>query len=333
MSLVLLIVLYLLALQFDGDWEWGAYEYPLSVAEAQGGRIGDDLVIIGGFKDGYDATTTDTFALNMSNPDGGWRPLDSLPVYVGVTHGAFALIGDTTMAMCGGYTGGNLGQETDICFKLDSSKPQGQQWSRLDSLPEGRAGGGLIYDSTLQQLVYTGGAQRPTAGVGISIDFNTTWIYDFQNPAAGWTDSSPLPFHGNHMSFVTAKDNLGRERHFILGGQEAENEDNGNTKEVYEWDASSRSWIEHPDMPFTRGHAASATKAISCGFLMAGGTTNDYGMVPDISYYDVPTGKWTRLGELPNAVNTAVCDIGGGYLYCETGWATGKYSARRKIGF
>ena len=85
-------------------------------------------------------------------------------------------------------------------------------------------------------------------------------------------------------------------------------------------------------MPFTRGHASSSTRAMGCGFIIAGGSTNENGKTKDISFYDITTDTWTKIGELPNAINTPVCDIGvDGYLYCESGWPNGTFSHKRKI--
>jgi Galactose oxidase, central domain len=116
-----------------------------------------------------------------------------------------------------------------------------------------------------------------------------------------------------------------------VGGQLGENEQKGNTKNNYEWIAANDTWVARQSMALSRGHAASSTKAIGCGFLVIGGTTNEQGMTGDISFYDIPSNSWTSIGSLPAVVNTAVCETGGGYLYCETGWADGHFSLRRKI--
>lgn len=64
-----------------------------------------------------------------------------------------------------------------------------------------------------------------------------------------------------------------------------------------------------------------------------------FAQTSDISFYDPldgPDGKWTKIGDLPWAINTPVCDIsldlnGQDWLYCETGNVYGTYSYRRKI--
>lgn len=63
----------------------------------------------------------------------------------------------------------------------------------------------------------------------------------------------------------------------FLAGQVGENEHTGNVNDNYEWDASKEMWIRKQSMPFTRGHASSSTNAVSCGLLIAGGSTNEFG--------------------------------------------------------
>jgi hypothetical protein len=313
-----------------GDWEWAVKPYPLTVAEAMGAKIGDDLLIIGGFIGGYNETTKQAFARNLTDEDAEWRRVDDMPTSLGITHAAYAVVGEM-LFMCGGYLGGNIGLETDTCLRYNHTAPSGRQWRLIRPLPEGRAGGGMVYDSVQNVLLYSAGATRGQAGIALAEDHADSWMYNLSDPSQGWMNRANIPFFGNHMGFVTARDDYRRERHFFVGGQQGEHEETGNTKANYEWIAANDTWVARRSMPLSRGHAASATKAIGCGFLVAGGTTNELGMTVDISYYDIPSNSWKTIGSLPTAVNTAVCEFGGGYLYCETGWATGPFSLRRKI--
>lgn len=76
-------------------------QYPLSVLEAQGAIIGDDLVIVSGFTDGISSATDETYALNLNDPNAEWRPMDKYPLAQGVTHGALVVLG-TKLYTCGG---------------------------------------------------------------------------------------------------------------------------------------------------------------------------------------------------------------------------------------
>ena len=187
----------------------------------------------------------------------------------------------------------------------------------------------MVYDTARNALYYTGGVQ------GLTVDFNNTWMYSLDNPSNGWVAKAPIPYAANHLSYVTAKDATGRERHFIFGGQNKENECCTNHADNYEWDAINEVWIQRASLPFARGHAASSTRAIGCGFLTAGGAINSPTgqrlKTNDISYYDIPTDRWMSLGILTTLVKSTVCDLRDGYLYCETG--SGTVSVRRPIAF
>jgi len=190
----------------------------------------------------------------------------------------------------------------------------------------------MVYDSIRNELVYAGGAEREQGSRESTSDKNTTWAYSFDNPEAGWQKKADMPFHANHMSFVTAKDENGKERHFFLGGQKHENEWTGNVKDNYEWDSEGQKWIKRAEMINSRGHAASSTRPIGCGFIIAGGSTNiEAGHTDEIAYYDIPTDKWTIIGKLPDKLNTPVCDFKDDTLYCETGHPFSSFSYKRKV--
>lgn len=294
--------------------------------------IGKDFLLFSGFSVTYSNVTAANYALDVTDPIAKWRRMDDLPVALGLTHTANVKIG-SKFYMCGGYIGGTPGPHTDKCFIYDHSAVAGKQWSTFASLPDGgRAGGGMVHDTSRNALFFSGGAQRPYANNKHAEDYTDTWMYSLANTApGGWVPTTKIPFHGNHMSYVTAKDPFGRERHFFMGGQKGEDEALGNNKDLYEWDAENEQWLRRQSMTFSRGHASSSTRPFGCGFIIAGGTTNEFGMTSDVSYYDIPTNTWTSLGGLPNNVNTPVCDFYGDFLYCQSGYANAKFSYRRQI--
>jgi hypothetical protein len=230
------------------------------------------------------------------------------------------------------YVGGHPGPQTGACFVYDHSiaPGNGEQWKAMPSLPEGRAGGGMEKSKARNAIYYAGGAVRPTRWT--TVDHPHTWMLPLDG-SSGWRATVDIPFLANHMSYVTAVDHRGAERHFFVGGQTGENERTGNVDHNYEWDANKEIWLQRQKLPFPRGHASSSTRAISCGFIMIAGTANVVGPIRDITYYDIPSDKWTKIGELSNSIKTPVCDIDfvNGYLYCETGWVTGRFSTRIRI--
>jgi Galactose oxidase, central domain len=182
----------------------------------------------------------------------------------------------------------------------------------------------------MHSLVYARGSQRSIQGQRSAIDFFDTWMYSVNNPIAGWVSKTNIPFHGNHMNVVTAYDSSGKERHYFFGGQDADNEPTGNTDIVYEYVATTDTWIQRTSMPFPRGHSAAASRAVGCGFIVAGGRTNT-GLTSDITYYDISNNTWTSVGNLLVEIHTNVCVVVNGMLRCETGWAESTFSAQRPI--
>lgn len=319
-----------------GDWQsLKCYRFP--IAEAQGAMIdGKNLFIVAGFLSRFKRVTRKTFSLDTSRPRAIWRRRDNHPREGGTTHAGFVVV-NNIFYMCGGYLGGHPGQHTDGCYSFDISKPRRSQWTSFASLPDdGRAGGGLFYDSTANALFFAAGAKRLD---GITIDYNNTWMYslDDGNPnASGWISKAPSPFVGNHVGFVTAYDATGKERHYIVGGQTGEDEANGNRVENYEYDVGNNVWIPRQSMLIPRGHAASSTRSVGCGYIVAAGTSNGERMISDVSYYDIPTDTWTSIGSLPKAIKTPVCDFatnseGNTNLYCETGYDQAWFSHKIQV--
>jgi hypothetical protein len=290
--------------------------------------VGSDFVILSGFKWNFGETTMETYALDTTNPTATWRKMDDAPPSVtpGFSHSAYTVVG-TKIYLCGGYLGPDPGGHFSKCVVYDHTVPpgSGNQWSGIADLPdEGRGGAGMIYDKNRNALYFSSGAKRDQ-GTTNTYDKPDTWMFDLANPSLGWVNKTDLPYMANHMGAVTAKDELGNERHYFLGGQNGHNEANGNFAYNYEWDSVSESWIRRADMPMTRGHFSSSTRAIGCGFLIAGGTSNGMGKITDISYYDIKTDKWTKIGDLWDTINTPICDIvtystGEKWLYCDGYW-------------
>jgi Galactose oxidase, central domain len=213
------------------------------------------------------------------------------------------------------------GPHIRTCLVYDHSitPGSGSQWKFFESLPIGRAGAAMVYDPRRNALIFAGGAERPVAGSQFAVDYKNAWMYELDKP--GWRPLPDIPYFANHMSFVTTKDSSGKDRHYFVGGQIGENETTGNVKANYEFDAINEQWLKRKDMPISRGHASSSTNAVPCGYIIAGGSTNEFGRTADVSHYDVASDSWTKIGDLPTPINTPVCaiDFKAGMYRCETG--------------
>ena len=265
--------------------------------------LGSHIFIAGGFINGFNEVTTQTFARDISVPNSSWRQMDDMPVEIGITHAAVVAIG-MKLYMCGGYLGIRPGRQVASCFVYDQSKAPGNgQWSTFTNLPKGSAGAGMIFDGATRMLYYSGGGQRRTPGSIDTTDVSFTWKISIDTPSSGWVRSTPFPFKANHLSAVTTTTTMGQERHFFVGGQIGENELDGNVGDMFEFLPSTERWIRRASLPSNRSHTTISTRAIGCGFIMAGGTLNSItekkNRTSEILYYDVPTNSWLTIGSIP----------------------------------
>jgi hypothetical protein len=304
--------------------------------------IDNTFVVYGGFENkGAWVATKLAYTLDTSNTSAKWERTDDINLPLGLTHGAHVRLG-SKIINCGGYLGKHPGDHTAACIVYDHSKPLGQKWSTLASLPDGRGGGGMFYNTQYNAIYYVSGAQRYVTryenGTDVlqdTVDFNTTWMYSFNNPGNGWVTKASLPYASNHMMAVTTKDGNGKERHYAFGGQKKEDECNGNYALLYEYDAIANVWIRRQDMLIPRAHGSESTIPIGCGFLLVAGNSNGCAIISDVTYYNVATDTWTNIGKLPSSLNTPVCDINRNTddMYCETGKIGAKNSYYRQIIF
>ena len=283
--------------------------------------VGDDMVSFSGFINSFRDVTNQTFARDITNANSTWRRMDDMPLQFDVTHAAAAIVG-TKVYLCGGYRGAHPGPHTPLCYLYDNSitPGTGQQWTRFADIPNnGTAGACMVYDATRRTLYYIGGGQRLVPGRPESVDTNNTWKFDFLQPSSGWVATTSIPYKANHLSAVTAK-HLGQERHFIVGGQISENESIGNLADVFEFFATNETYVRRFSMPFGRSHTTISTRAIGCGFIVAGGSVNSINgrkqRTRNILYYDIPTNNWTSIGDIPTNLATPLVDIhNSGYMY------------------
>jgi hypothetical protein len=316
--------------QLIGSWEkWTSY--PLPIAESLGAMIGDDFVVVSGYTGNWGQVTKKVYAYNVKDPAAIWREMDDVPVDIGFSHAAFAVDG-MVMYICGGYIGATPGPHTDKCLKYYHTNEKGKQFEFLPNLPEGRGGGGLFYMKSSNSLLFSLGAIRPA---GNAFDQRNTWELSLDNLGAGWQDRQDIPYEGNHVSHVTANYE-GKQRHFMLGGQERSSEGDGNLDDNFEWDNINKTWIRQTSMPFARGHASSSTIPYGCGFIIIAGAVNGGTQTKDISYFGLDTNSWSRVGDLVEKINTPVCDIvrfgpGDDWIYCNTGSIAFKWAWRCRI--
>jgi Kelch motif len=277
-----------------------------------GGFIGTDLFQFGGF--GTSFRVGSNRAAYQSTVTGLWTQVDPLPNPKGISHMGTVIVGNKVYA-CGGFVGGLGGGfvATNECYVYTHKNPSGSQWATLPSLPGIRAGGGLMYDTVRNSLIFATGADEKRFS---NVDHYDVWELALDDIAAGWVSIVPLPYRANHVGATTV-DYQGIEKHFVVGGQHGSQEFVGNYDLAYEFNFVTNAWTQIANIPLPTGHTSSSTIPYkTCGFFIMGGSNNCDCRTSAIYYYDIGTNTWTRIGDLPKAGNTPVCSILGDWLYC-----------------
>lgn len=309
-------------------WQGGP-QYPRNIEYAQGAIIADFFIIVSGLVNGLTQATPEAYSLDVSNPSATWIRLDDYPISAGVTQNGFAVVGDNVY-ICGGFVGAVKGPTTDLCYILDPFEAAGQQWTPFASLPNGgRGGGGMIFDSEQNALIFAGGALRIPPND--TVDFQDTWLFSLDNPGNGWVLKAPIPYASNHIGSVTAYDENGQEHHFFAGGRSLEQ--GAMTSKHFEYVASSNTWIQRQPLPSPGILVAASSRPFACGYITIGGQSTGGTKHSDVSYYSIATNEWNKIGDLPAVVSSPVCDIGRdtNTIYCKTGDTTSSISNVRQI--
>lgn len=232
-----------------------------------------------------------------------------------LTHVAQAIVNDN-MYIAGGFVGQAPGRTVSdsFVFNLPSNT-----WSRLPSLPQPRAGGGLVYISQLNALFFSSGILRP-AGKYHGLDKADSWILFLSNLEAGWTPRASIYNPRNHMSAVAVAS-----RYFFLGGQHLGKESTDNQATMQEYDFKRDLWIFRRFMPTATGHIAASTLAFWNGIIVVGGINNGRLLSNRIYYYDIFSDAWSLVGVFPRNVQSPVCGIAFRLLCCATGAGAGSF--------
>lgn len=212
----------------------------------------------------------------------------------------------------GGYLGDHPGISVNDAYRFDIVA---NQWTNLPSLPEARAGGGMIIVGK-RWLVFSGGLVRPFRSVRPVTDKSTTWSLDLWNQAAGWQDDkAPIPSPRNHMAGVKTCG-----RYFWVGGQIEANEHSGNSNAVSEYVPWSKKWVPGvAPLPKAFGHISASVLPYNCGIIVVGGLANGRALRREILWWDPNANFWRVMGDFPKQVATPVCGLLGDLLVCGAG--------------
>lgn len=58
----------------------------------------------------------------------------------------------------------------------------------------------------------------------------------------------------------------------------------GNFDDNIEWESATNTWVRRQSLTLPRGHASASTIPVNCGFLVAGGSTNELWRIRCVSF-------------------------------------------------
>jgi hypothetical protein len=275
-----LFVLLLLALAAcDGDGHEAAREarretapataapVPEARTEVGAGRLGDTIVVLGGFRaDGSATDRVDVFDLGTRV----WRDGPKLPA--ALHHVAAAAFGDRLFA-AGGFT--NAGTESSAVWSLGPGT--GDTWR--EEPPLGTPRGALGLAATGDRLVAFGG----TAGGRV---LETAEV--LAAGADGWRQAPSMRQPREHTAAASAGGRV-----YAIAGRVASLESNLVSVESIDPSAFAPEWRSEPDLRFSRGGtAAAATGDTVC---VAGGE-EPTGTIPSVEC--LVDGAWRTVATL-----------------------------------
>ncbi len=247
----------------------------------------------GGITDSFDWNADGNFELSTTgksevyNPiNNEWTVLPDMPL--GVSHVGIARIGDDIW-IPGGFTTDR--RPTDI-VQIFNTKTQ--TWRLGPSLPELIASNGVARLG--KQIHLFGGLEKDRA-----TDIPRHYVWDTENPQAGWQQAAPLDLPRNHFSAVTVGGRI-----YAVGG--AFGHDIPPVPEdvmfVHAYDPYLDLWTKKADLPARRSHNDPGTFATSDGKIVTVGGRSFFGVtdgnakltMEEVTIYDPELNFWQELG-------------------------------------
>ncbi|PXF39383.1 hypothetical protein BWQ96_10936 [Gracilariopsis chorda] len=202
------------------------------------------------------------------------------------------------------------GRSVGSCYMFSYGE---RKWETIPKLPLAVGGGGMVYISQLDSLLFSSGMIRQQ-DEWHGIDSTHSYMLDLKNMGAGWVRKADIPNPRNHMSGVSV---LGR--YFFVGGQKGADEESGNQRSVHEYDYSNDKWIEKESIPVPLGHISASTFQYGRGFITVAGITDGRRPIAKVHYYDAVKNIWSELGFYPRQVQSVVCGPSNDAIHCSTG--------------
>ena len=279
------------------DWTRdNSVQSPIARVEAAVVRMGDLVVVMGGFTDNYLGATRRVDVLNTKT--GEWTRWADLPG--AETHIAAATDG-RYIYIAGGQTGPLLSQDlTADVWRFD---PKANQWQRFGQLPAIRAGAQMQF---LDGKLHVIGGDDETRVVSQS----THYVLDLADPSAGWTEAAPLPVPTDHHTSIVVNGDL-----CVLGGEIDHGTSYFTRSDFFAYQAGADKWVRLPDMPTGLSHQESATLTDGQRIIVIAGQADVQQMSSKVYSYDLATGVWDEHTSLPTARKGGVAWLDGDTIH------------------
>ncbi len=290
----------------------------LPVFEQTSGKVGDKVILLGGFSPNIKVTRKEAQVWDVQQNK--WFPLEKyqpLPKQAAETHQATTAGGDF-LFIVGGQVGG--GCSDDIVSTSWALHVPSNKWLRLPDLPEARA---------VSQAAFLGDGELHIVGgvlsnrqavttshfvLHIGDVLQTPDLSELQDKLLKlqWTKDVDIPLGGDHASSIVVDGSW-----YILGGQHG---NDGSTpahdcitgEEVahpyafrYDFGCDTshqacRQWTRLSDTPLPFSHAEYAAVHFEGFIIVMGGQSLDKHLLSSIQAYSIADDLWSMIGKLPN---------------------------------
>lgn len=233
-----------------------------------------------------------------------WQMID-IPAPTIVSHVQGARIGDFGW-IAGGFIGQHPGKASNQSWRysiLDHS------WQEGPPLPTPRASGALVgVENTLH---YIGGLKADRqSDLAEHLTLNTS------TKEADWQLQTTFTRARNHFQVVKVGGLL-----YAVGGQIGHDKSVRDLPWLDVWVPSQNRWLPLQDMPEGRSHAEMATFVHDDHIFVVGGRTAQNSETPEQSIiaYDVRSGRWQSIGDLPVPLISPFARVVDQHLYVAGG--------------
>lgn len=266
----------------------------------------DDLYVFNGFGHGIKIEPA------VEKFDAGtqkWSVVGNTSVAQGtaVTHNGFIVNGNEVWIL-GGRVGSHPGAVTSKVWKFNLIT---HKWSQGPKLPVPvAAGGAALVDNRIH---WFGGLDA-----NAQCDVDNHYVYDLDNPSAGWVDISGLaamPIPRNHFATVVHEGLI-----YAIGGQFTHDGCGPGTPDsdlVHVFNPDTNIWTQIASLPAVQSHIEPSTFVHKGAIYVVGGATNGN----KVYRYDPSQDDWDTVAVLPQPLLAPVARVVDNQLVVSSGGA------------